>query len=822
MSFIASKPPFVPSPSRVQSADKSTAQQVTAPLNILDYGENPHGIAPGAPGSPPTWTRADKSGVGRAHSAASHVWFSLAHGIVTEVYFPDPSRAAVRDIGLIVTDQREFFAEEKCDTSQQVRTVEPGVPAYVLTNTCKSSRFRITKEIIVDPGHDVLLQRVRFEPLKGSLEDFHVYAILSPRLGDRGAGNSAAAHRYKGRPMLVAQRDAHALAFACSCGWLRRSVGFVGVSDAWQDLRRNKRMTWQYQRADNGHVALAGEIDLAHCKGEFILATAFDSDPDSAALSAVLSLEEDFNRTFQKYVEQWRDWHRSFGELEENREDRIDTMVLAVHRAPRFGSAVASLAVPWGENRGDDETGGYHLVWPRDMAESAFAFLAAGSKDGEVLRTLQNLRAIQETDGHWPQNMWVNGCPQGRGIQLDEAALPVLLLDLASRNGVISEADVPSFWPMARAAAAYVARNGPVTQEDRWENSPGYSPFTIAVEVAALVLAAQLADRFEGEQCGEYLRDLADEWNSRIEEWTYASGTQLARNLRIDGYYVRLASPGRPINQDRDAATVVSADALALVRYGLRDAKDPRIVNTVRAIDATTRVETPSGPCWHRYIGDQYGEHADGSSPVHKRPVGIGRAWPLLTGERGHYELAAGNLRGAEDALRAMRGFAGETGLIPEQVWDAADIPARGLFRGRPTGSAMPLSWAHAEYIRLRRSIRDKKIFDMPLLVYERYVRGKSESRIRSWRFDRQTDSIPAGKSLRVSVLSPAIVRYSLDGWRTHAEIPTRDTGLGIHFADLPTDRLKSGDRAVFTFRWLADERWEGKDFSVGIDEGAK
>ena len=325
----------------------------------------------------------------------------------------------------------------------------------------------------------------------------------------------------------------------------------------------------------------------------------------------------------------------------------------------------------------------------------------------------------QEWDGHWPQNMWLDGRPYWNGVQLDETAFPILLVDLARRAAGLFPDALAHLWPMIRKAAGFVLQNGPVTQQDRWEEDGGYSPFTLAVTIAGLLTAADLA-----EICGEgalapYLRETADIWNAGIERWTYARDTDLARRLGIEGYYVRIAPPevadgaspihgfvpikNRPPEQSAlPAVELVSPDALALVRYGLRAPDDPRILNTVRAIDALLRAETPFGPVWHRYNGDGYGEHEDGA-PFDG--TGVGRAWPLLTGERAHYELAAGHRARAEDLMRTMEAFANESGLLPEQIWDAPDIPARELFFGRPSGSAMPLVWAHAEYLKLRRSL---------------------------------------------------------------------------------------------------------------------
>ena len=307
----------------------------------------------------------------------------------------------------------------------------------------------------------------------------------------------------------------------------------------------------------------------------------------------------------------------------------------------------------------------------------------------------------------------------------------------------------------------------------------------------------------------------------------------MAHQHGVDGYYVRVAVPDRadaaspchgfvPIkNRPPDqavgpAALMVSLDALAFVRFGLRAADDPRIVNTVKVVDATLKVDTPRGPVWHRYQGDGYGEHADGG-PFDG--TGVGRAWPLLTGERAHYELAAGRRDVAKQLAHAMEALAGESGLLPEQVWDSADIPDRGLFIGHASGSAMPLVWAHAEYVKLCRSLQDGEIFDRPPQTVQRYLVEKVTSRHIIWRFNNKVRAMPPGRTLRIETLAPAVVHWSVDGWRTVQDVPTRDTTLGVHVADLETLGLSIGDRVDFTFYWPEADRWEGADFVVCVEE---
>lgn len=794
---------------------------------------------PGWPGIPPRWTSSAKNGVGTALNPGSRVWFTISHGIINEVYYPRVDRACTRDMGLMVTDGGDFFSEEKRHTTHNVATLVNGVPAYRLTNTSAQGFYRIEKEVLTDPNHIALLQQIQFIPLQGSLEDYHLFVLLAPHLGNRGFGNTAWSGSYKGFPMLFAERGGTALALACSPPWLKRSVGFVGTSDGWQDVSRHKRMTWEYTRAENGNVALTGEVDLRANQGRFFLALGFGGNSAEAGHHALSSLLEGFEAVKREYVREWEAWQNSLSlpdlrSKAERKFYRASTAVLRTHEAVPFpGAVIASLSVPWGFAKGDDDLGGYHLAWPRDLVEAAGGLLAAGSKE-DTDRVLHYLRTTQEPGGNWPQNMWCDGTPYWSGIQMDETAYPILLLDLGRRQGALEGSDVTRFWPMVRRAAAFLVRNGPVTQEDRWEEDPGYSPFTLAVEIAALLAAAEFAEENQEPTVAVYLRQTADAWNASIERWTYVAGTDLAKQLGVEGYYVRIASPevveaalpakgfvpikNRSSRQsNRPSDHVISPDALALVRFGLRSPNDPRVINTLKVIDAVLKVDTPYGPAWHRYKDDHYGEHEDGA-PFDG--TGVGRAWPLLTGERAHYEIARGRVNEAERLLHTLEAFANEGGMIPEQVWDGPDIPERGLFLGRPTGSAMPLVWAHAEYVKLCRSLNEGRVFDMPPQTTKRYLLEKTSSPHAFWSFNLKTRHMEAGKTLRLKVTSPALVHWSLDGWHTSHDTQTQDTTIGVHFADLPTERLAAGSTVVFTFYWPEADRWEQADFTVHIGGG--
>lgn len=795
-------------------------------------------IAPGWPGITPRWTSSAKTGVGTALNRASRVWFTLSHGIFDEIYYPREDRACTRDMGLIVTSGTDFFSEEKRHTHQQIETLAQGVPAYRLLNTCEDGRYQIEKEILTDPRRDVVLQYTRFIPLQGKLEDFRLYVTLAPHLSNEGMNNDGWVSDYKGVPMLFAERDGAALALVCSAPWLKRSVGFVGTSDGWQDIHQHNQMIWEYTHAENGNVALSAEIDLQASNGSFLLVLGFGGNAYEAAQRALSSLLDDYESMRTAYIREWKNWLETLTPLASPKDPKttqdlfmLSAAVMRTHESKSFpGALIASLSIPWGFSKGDDDLGGYHLAWPRDLVESAGGLLAVGA-EGDARRVLYYLQVTQEYDGHWPQNMWLDGTPYWNGIQMDETAFPILLVDLAKRENALKPDDIKRLWPMVKKAAGFLVKYGPVTVQDRWEEDPGYSPFTLAVEISALLAAADLADLNDEPDTGTYLRETADSWNASIERWIYATGTELAQQVGVDGYYVRVSPPdvadamspsegyvpikNRPIGDgSHRAGNIVSPDALALVRFGLRAADDPRIVNTVKVIDALLKTKLPYGPGWHRYNEDGYGEHADGS-PFNG--TGIGRVWPLLAGERAHYELAAGNVKEATRLLHVLEASAGQGNLLPEQTWDSDDIPEKELFCGKPSGSAMPLVWAHAEYVKLLRSLRDGRVFDMPPQTVKRYIKEKTSSNLVLWRFDEKRVTIPAGKTLRIELLASATIHWTVDHWNNINDTDTQPIDLGLHLADLPLDQQSAGTTVIFTFHWTPNNGWENSDFIVHI-----
>ncbi len=799
--------------------------------------------APGAPGIPPTWSSSDKDAVGTSHYS-SRVWFTIGRGILNEVYWPHVDRPQIRDLGFIVADDSGFWSEVKRDATHTVRYEAAGVPA--ITAVHRHPRYELTLRICADDHADVVRIEVRLEERRDPADPdratrpLRLYPLLAPHLGFGGLRGRASVGTYKGRAMLFAQNGPWALALASDPGPVRQSVGYVGSSDGWQDFASNGRMTWTYVRTDAGNVAGISELALDGGVGQ--LALAFGARPDEAGLEASAALVSPFQAAWDEYVGNWHGFVRTVVDPPTDLppEDRdLYTTSAAVLRVLQDrtlpGATVASLSIPWGNSRND--VGGYHLVWSRDLVESAGAFVALGAQ-ATARRTLAYLIASQESDGHWPQNQWVDGDPYWTGMQLDEAAYPLLLAGalrtgashMHGRTGahaavfenLVTQAALDG---MIARAAGFIARTGPVTRQDRWEETAGLCPSTLAPVVAALVVAADHLP----EPAASYCLELADDWNASIEDWTYARGTRLAGTHGVDGYYVRIASPdvllGAPLatpvpvrNQPPEASLVpademVGTDFLSLVRFGLRLPDDPRIISSLTVADAILRTETPSGPVWHRYSGDGYGEHADGSA---YDGTGIGRGWPILVGERGHYELAAG--RDARRYLKTMRRMASGGGMLPEQVWDTAPIPERRLFPGRPSGSAMPLAWAHAEYVKLVRSIALGHAIDRPEAAWRRYAGRAPKATRATWRFTAPRPSMRAGRTLRLELMARARVRFSLDGRQSWADLDARDTGLGVWVADVTgSDGLAPGQAVDFTFWWPEAGRWEGRDLRVEV-----
>jgi glucoamylase len=790
----------------------------------------------GAPGMAPRWASSAKEAVGTAYSSGSRVWFTLADGILTEVFYPTIDRPQIRDLQFLVTDGKTFFQEEKRDLLTEVDPIERHTLGYRVTNSDPNQRYRIVKEIIADPHQSCILIRTRFEPSPEWAGRLFLYAILAPHLEVGGANNSLQRMQVAGKTIVAAWKGRTYLAMGANVGFKRTSCGYVGASDGWQDLSNNYQLDWDFESAERGNVAATAEIDLSQ-GNEFTLGLALGDGLHASVSTLLQSLSIPFKEHRERYIDQWHRVCCKIPELDKHCGDqgrlyRISHSILLAHEDKTFpGALIASASIPWGEAKGDEDLGGYHLVWTRDLVNSVLGLLACGDTV-TPRRALVYLACSQRPDGGFPQNFWLDGTPYWTGIQLDEVAFPVILAWRLWKVGGLAEFDP---YDMVKSAAAFLIRQGPMTQQERWEEASGYSPSTLAASIAALVCAADFA-RSRGEnKMATFLLDYADFLESHIEQWTVTTEGSLLAG--IPRHYIRilpttiddhtaeedpnhgiLAIANRPPGEQWKfpAKDIVDAGFLELVRYGIRKPIDPLIEDSLAVVDAVLKIDTPFGPCWRRYNHDGYGQRPDGG-PF--QGWGKGRAWPLLTGERGHYELAAG--RDVRPYILAMERFASKGGMLPEQIWDEADRPELGMLLGRPTGSAMPLMWAHAEYIKLLRSAADGQILDRIPIVANRYLDGLGRKDLEIWKPVRQVREVETGQVLRVQAPRPFRLRWSPDEWQTVEDSDSTGTGLGIEYIDipiLPAQRLP----IRFTFLWADTGRWEGRDYRVAVRETAK
>jgi glucoamylase len=759
-------------------------------------------IAPGAPGSRPTWTSSAKDMVTTA-LGSSRVWVTMGFGILNEVYWPATGQPQVRDLGFIVAGPSGWY-EVKRVNRYAFTMPERCVPLPQVTH--KGDGYELALGVVPDPMRDVVLISYR---LTG--KDLKLYALLAPHLGNSGEHNNAHA-----ADDLSAWRGVTALCLISDCGFSRSSAGYVGASDGWQDFFRNGRMTWEYSDALDGNVALLGELNA----NQGTLALSLSTSIIGARTNARSSLSEGYGPICEKFAEGWEEWAKTFtipdAPPEVRREAYLSAIVLKVHEDRSYpGSMVASLSVPWGNS--SDSLGGYHLVWARDCVEAALALLGVGRIEG-CRNILSYLIAVQNADGTWNQNWFPGGQPFWTGIQLDEVGFPIILAaKLAEQNalGGIGGAEA-----MIARAAGYLVAHGPISPQDRWEENSGISPFTLGVEIVALIAAAEF---LSGEE-RDFALSLADCWSERIEDWTYVTGGPLADRFGVQGYYVRIGPAavsgglcGRVNVANRwgesmPAIELVGMEYLHLVRLGLRSPHDRRIENTFKITEALLKVEMPTGIAYHRYNEDGYGEHADGS-PYDGN--GIGRAWPLLTGERGHFELQRG--QDPLPYLEMMTRMTGPTGLIPEQVWDAPAVPKRGLEPGKPTGSAMPLVWAHAEFLKLLCAREQKRPLEL-LKSVERHLQGKAaRANTWHWRTDTPFDVLPANRELLIEMERPFVLHMGFDGWQAIEDRPSSPLPFGRHGVRLRRAEFAGRSVLDFTRYFVTDAKWEGRDHSIKL-----
>src|SRR5437588_5770218 len=706
-------------------------------------------LAPGAPGHDAQWTNAGKDAVGTSNTLESKVWFTLRDGVMTEVYYPTVDVANTRVLQFVVVSADGKHVETEAeDTTHHVEVVDQQSLTFRQINTAKSGDYTITKTYVTDPARPTVLIDVEFDSHHGE----QLYVYYDPSLNNSGMHDSAwtqwaqqggsdalSSDADKSSALIISRQPKQLSGFGVVAN------GFFETSDFLTELRRGNKQLRIYSRAADGNVVQLAQVfpyfppdALLKLGGDnreppsnhFTLALGFGREPDEALKNARQSLLKGFDAARAEYAAGWHDYVDSLRRVDKKyqAEYEMAALVLKAHEDKTYrGAMIASLSIPWGggSNANEPNVGGYHLVWSRDLYQVASALYALGDK-ASADRALDYLfRVQQKADGSFPQNSWLDGRPFWGSLQMDEVAYPLVLAYQLGRT------DNETFVKHVRPAADFIVRHGPFTPQERWEEKSGYSPSTIAAEIAGLVCAAEIARRNDDAASATIYSAAADDFARNVEHWTATTtGVYGDRN-----YYLRLSFNDDPNDGERfnvgngggdfDEREIVDAGFLELVRLGIRPPQDPLVAKSVAVVDRVIKVETPNGADFYRYNHDGYGEMDDG------RPwnwdghySGKGRLWALLAGERGEYAIARGEKAEAARRLDAMLGFANDGRMMPEQVWDKSESPRADLKFGEGTGSATPLAWAMAQFIRLAANLQEGRNLDTPDIVSARYDRA--------------------------------------------------------------------------------------------------
>jgi glucoamylase len=680
------------------------------------------GTAPGAPGANATWNEANLQGFADSLGADSKVWYTLGDGELENVFYPETDTPSTFGLQYIVTDGSTFTDTETANTTHAISLADPTSLVWQQVNTATNGDFTITKTYVADPSRSVVLVQTTFDNLTST--PLQLYADYLPQLNNDGMGNTGGTDATSGD--LVASNGSVSSALASSAGFTQTTTGYVGTSsDGSEQLADSHALSATYSSAStSGHIVQVAQIPVAASGSTtFTLALGFDSSQSAAISDAAASLAAGFSSLESSFEAGWHSWVGSLNappasvtgssKLEEQYD--VSLMELKADEDKTYvGAFVASPTDPWGTSVSANSAGdhGYHVVWTRDEYEMASALLAAGDATDANAALQYIFNYEEESSGAVKQNTFLNGTTVFGSLQMDEVADPIIL---AYQLGATTSAD----WGHIEELANYLVANGPYTPEERWEENGGYSPATMASEIAGLICAAAIAEANGATSEAATYQSTALSWASEVDSLTYTTTGPYGNG----SYFLRITPDGDPNSGasisiangggSHDDRTVVDPSFLELVRLGVKSPTATDITNTLPVVDSELEVQTPEGPIWHRYNFDGYGETASGGDYTGS---GVGNPWPVLSGERGEYDVADGNLSGAQSLLETMAGAANSGYQISEQVWGGA-TGTGGFTFGQPDNSATPLMWAMAQYARLAIDISAGQDVDTPAVV---------------------------------------------------------------------------------------------------------
>jgi glucoamylase len=742
---------------------------------------SPTGTAPDGPGALSHFDLARKDCVGTTRNRRSKVWFTVADGVLSDVYFPTNDNTNNETLQFVVTDGSTFTDLQTRDMTYTVKALDDRALTCRVTSTAKSGRYRIVTDYVTDPDRPTVVLKSRFEALRGR-GDYRLYVRFDPTLNGNGGGgggnggpDSGGIARSGGHTLLVgsdpvtttnaANRDyavpVHS-ALDASRPFRAVSNGFAGqASDGLTQLDADRRLTDRFAEAEDGNLVQTARVDLAR-DGAFTIALGFGENQAAAVRTARRTLGEPLHRLANDYARGWHAYDRRLekplqprGVSSRRWADLVEEYYLSANYVKAAedktfpGAVAAALASPWGQavSAGDPANtyfGSYREVFARDLYEAWTALQLAGDRRTARAMTRFLFERQQLPDGSMPRNSLTNGklAPDSFNTQLDECSYPLIM---ALANG-LTGADF--YEDHIKPAANFVISHGPSFGPERWEEQGGFSPSTIAAEVAGLVAAARIADRNGDAASAAVWRGVADEFQRRIKDWTVTSNGPLSP----DPYFIRLSKTGDPNaaitynlgngGPTLDQREVIDAGFLELARLGLLSEHDADLVRSLDVVDDTIRRETESGVGFYRYNGDGYGDRSSDGRPWAPSGQGNGHLWPVLAGERGQWELDTGEPGAAVERLDAMRGMASGVGLIPEQAWELPDLARSpfgtdpttasiGFENGKPAGSASALTWSAGQFVRLMLDVSAGRVLDRPRYTRRRYVeRAQQETEL--------------------------------------------------------------------------------------------